>query len=1009
MPQTSIVRGKRLIQMEALGETISRYSILREIGSGGMGVVYAAFDPKLGRNVAIKLLNPTSDDPMYRMRFEREAKAIAKLKHPNIATLFDFGETADGRPYLVMELVEGRTLTEILLASELTIAKAIDVIVEVAEALAAAHQQGMIHRDIKPSNIMISDAGQVKVLDFGLAKQVGDQADASSSNGGGELAGSKTQTGIVVGTPLYLSPEQAKGHKIDQRSDLFSLGSVLYEALTGRTAFSGQSSLEIGAQVIHVDPIVPSAVNPRVTSELDGITMKALAKDPALRYRSAKALAQALREARTGFDADGVPVARQSAPSAGRTLRTKFFERTQMISRKRVPVGAIVIGVLVLIGGAFVLQRMLRKGPYVPAPKAREFVERGTVLLRNGESHRAGALFQEAVNLDPKYPLAHAKLAEASVDLDAVNIATKELLLANSLAQDSGFLTPSEGLYFKALTASITNNNFGDAVKSYQEIVQQTPNDAKSYLDLGRALEKANQNGAAVMAYRQAIERDPAYPTPYVRLAVLYTRRHEFGSADDALQRAATLFQNLPDSQEGLAQVAEKRGLMFRERGKRDDAQKSFQEALDAARATGNTSLEVNALLGLSSIDISRGRVDEARSSAQQASDLATQHELKPLMVTALIGLSRTQMDRERVAQAEIYLQQARTVAETYDLQSGAQYVAINLAVVRLLQTRPQEALDLALKAKEFFVIKNFRSSVASTLVTILRAQRQLGLYEAALASANERLQIAKEAENPYEIGYTHGEIGSVLVALERFPEALAAYDEFYQIAKNGGFEENAGWAQSNRGEILWRLGRPADADAAFAESERIANTFGDAASTLVAENRRARAEMALSQKRWAEAKNLVAPILAKAKPKADELYIRSQIVSCIADAKAGSPAAAISVCQQAADSAKATNNLALNLSARLALAQSLYLGGKMPDAANLAQNVATDAASCKCYETEWRAWWLAANANRKAGDPAKADSQQAQSNAALNQLEARWGDVVIAEYRSRPDISALN
>lgn len=993
--------------MEAIGETISRYSILREIGSGGMGVVYSAYDPKLGRNVAIKLLNPTSDDPMFRLRFEREAKAIARLKHPNIATLHDFGETPDGRPYLVMELVEGRTLTEILLASELTIAKAIDLIVEVAGALAAAHVQGMIHRDIKPSNIMISDAGEVKVLDFGLAKQVGDQADTGTANGGA-AAGAKTQTGIVVGTPLYLSPEQAKGHKIDQRSDLFSLGSVLYEALTGRTAFSGQSSLEIGAQVIHVDPVAPSAVNPRVTAELDAITMKALAKDPALRYRSATAFAQALREARTGFSVDGSPVARQSETSAGRTLRTKFFERTQTITRKRVPVGAIIVGLLLLIGGAFVVQRLLRKGPYVPAPKARELVERGTVLLRNGESYRAGVLFQQAAEIDPGYPLAHARSAEVALDLDAVNQATSELLKAKTLARDASTLTPAESLYFDALTASITNSNFGDAVKSYEEIVRQNPGDAKAYLDLGRAQEKANQNGAAIASYRQAIEHDPAYPTPYLRMAVLYTRHHEFGSAKDSLQRAETLFQNLPDSQEGQAQVAEKRGLLLRESGNYADAEKQFQRALDSARSQGNSSLEVTALLDLSSVYVLLKHPEDAKDKAQQAFDLATKNDLKPLALTALIGLARTQFNREHLDQAERYLDEANAVARKYELRSGEQYVAINLAALQLQQTRPDDALNTAIGAKQYFVGKNFRSSVAATLVTILRAQRQLGRYDEALASGRERLQIVSEAANRYEIAITHGEIGSVLVAMERWPEALAEYTEFYTIAKNEGYERNVGWAQSNRGEILWRLGKYAEAEAAFAEADRIANSPDTGNSTLAAEDRRAKGELALSRNNWVEARALIAEILAKTNSQTDELYVRSQILSCLAQANTGAAASGIAECQAATNSAVPMKNRSLILYARLALVRALYLGGKIRDAAELAQSVAEEAAGLNCHEMAWRAWLLAANANEQLGDQTRSDAQRASSSAALARLQTLWGDAVFAEYRTRPDILAL-
>lgn len=994
--------------MEVLNETISRYRLVREIGSGGMGVVYAAFDPKLEREVAIKLLQAASDDPMYRKRFEREAQTIAALKHPNIATLFDFGETEDGRPFLVMELVGGRTLTEILLAGELTIASAVNVIVEVAEGLSAAHEKGLIHRDVKPSNIMVGEQGEVKILDFGLAKSFIDPPDQRPDGVGATSDGSKTQTGIVVGTPLYLSPEQAKGQSIDQRSDIFSLGSVLYEALTGRTAFTGQSSLEIGAQVIHVTPVVPSAVNPHLTPELDAITMKALEKEAQNRYQTAKELAQALREAKSALAGDRLPVPRQLKARSGGTTLTKLKELTQTFSRKRVPVGAIVIGLVLLLAGGFILQRMLRKAPYQPTPTARELVERGTVLLRNGELNRASALFRQATEADPKYPLAHARRAEVEFDLDAVNVATQELLKAQTLMRDGAPLNSEESLYFDALSASITYRKFDDAVKAYQQIVAQRPEDAKAYVDLGRALEKANQSGEAIKAYRQATEHDAKYATPYLRVGVLYTRRHEFGSASDAFNKADALFQQQPDIHEGPAQVAEKRGLMFRESGEYGEARKQFQIALDLAQTQKNPSLEVATLLDLSSVDILIGRPDEAKDKAQKALEMAQSNDLKPLVVTANIGLARTQFDRDHLSNAEEFLDRAASVAQAYDLQNGAQFVLINRAALRLQQTRPEEALQIAQSTKEFFAKEHVASSVVSSLVTIIRAQRQLGRFEDALLSGQERLKIATEADNRYEIGFSHGEIGSVLVALERYPEALIEYTEMYHQATAGDFKRNAAWAQVNRGEILWRLGRYPEAETAIADADKFANDRVAGDKSLAPEAVRIRAEMNLSQLKWAEAKALARPILVRPNPPVDELLVRSQLVSCLAQANGGSAAAGMTECQRAVDQALPMKNRALILHAQLSLAQALYLGGKMRAAADLAQTVAEDAARMKCHETAWRAWFQAAIANERSGDQGRAAAQRASSSAEFDQLQQQWGDPAIAEYGKRPDISNL-
>ncbi|HKG12407.1 MAG TPA: serine/threonine-protein kinase, partial [Pyrinomonadaceae bacterium] len=253
-----------------IGKTISHYHILGQIGEGGMGVVYVAEDARFGRRVAIKIPHAGKDESHYRSRFLREARAVSRLNHRNIAAVYDMGETDDGRPYIVMELVSGQTLGDVLAGPGLSVARSVEVIREVAGALAEAHSHSIIHRDVKPSNVIISERGEVKVLDFGLAKQL--EEDGTKSRALSE----HTRSDVVIGTPLYLSPEQARGAKVDPRSDLFALGALLYECVSGRPAFSGANVIEIGAQVLHFDPPPASRSNPRVTPELDRLIKRAL-------------------------------------------------------------------------------------------------------------------------------------------------------------------------------------------------------------------------------------------------------------------------------------------------------------------------------------------------------------------------------------------------------------------------------------------------------------------------------------------------------------------------------------------------------------------------------------------------------------------------------------------------------------------------------------------------------------------------------------------------------------
>ena len=286
------------------GQTFSHYRLSSKIGEGGMGVVYAAEDIKLGRQVAIKFLLAGPHRRLSRARFRREARSASILSHPNIATVHDYGETDEGFPFIVMELLRGQTLSELLEAGTLLLGQSVSIMCGVLEALAEAHRHGIVHRDVKPSNIMVSDRGQVKVLDFGLAKSLENDGgmEASTSGVGWDAsAAMPTQTlaGTLLGTPLYVSPEQATGVLIDERSDFFSVGAVLYECLAGRPAFAAPSVVEILAQVINpVPPPPPSKFNPSVPAELDRITLKALAKTSDARFRDAEEFLSVLRRVR---------------------------------------------------------------------------------------------------------------------------------------------------------------------------------------------------------------------------------------------------------------------------------------------------------------------------------------------------------------------------------------------------------------------------------------------------------------------------------------------------------------------------------------------------------------------------------------------------------------------------------------------------------------------------------------------------------------------------------------
>jgi len=265
--------------------TLGRYEILAELGKGAMGVVYRASDPLLSRTVAIKTVI-MSDDPQemaeYEARFTQEAKAAGGLNHPNIVTIYDIGRSGNVA-FMAMEFLDGAELRTLMKAgTPVPATRAVEIAAQVAEGLAYAHQHGVVHRDVKPANIMIVGGGHAKITDFGIARM--------------RSAEVKTQTGVVLGSPRYMSPEQVAGKRAEPRSDIFSLGVILYEMLTGKPAFTGEDVTSVMYQILNVVPPPPSSVNPGVPAVLDFIVAKALAKAADDRYQDAAELARDLRD-----------------------------------------------------------------------------------------------------------------------------------------------------------------------------------------------------------------------------------------------------------------------------------------------------------------------------------------------------------------------------------------------------------------------------------------------------------------------------------------------------------------------------------------------------------------------------------------------------------------------------------------------------------------------------------------------------------------------------------------
>ncbi len=989
-----------------IGQTVSHYRILSKLGEGGMGTVYAAEDMHLGRRVAIKFLNASGSEHHYRARFLREARAISSLSHPYIATVHDYGETEDGQPFLVMELVQGETLGDLLDESALTLWRAVEIIECVAEALDEAHGQGIVHRDIKPSNVIITARGQVKVLDFGLAKRIFEEDYQETDPNARTLLATHTRDGVVVGTPLYLSPEQATGAKVDGRSDIFALGALLYECISGKPAFSGGSVIEIGAQVIHIDPPPPSNINPQVPMELDRITLKALAKKLPDRYQTAEEMRADLAASRAVMSTNGKRIERISIPR-GMGHRTSALTTISASLRKpRISVFTLAAAALAISALVFGLIWAFRPKQHQPSVEAMKYYELGTNSLREGAYYQASKSLEKAVSIDDRFALAHARLAETWSKLDYTDRAKNEQLRANALVPDRSALTKLDGLYLDAINSVVVNDT-EKAAEFYSQIAKATPDKPEVYFDLGRAYEENDEVDKAIENYLLAIEHDQQNATAYLRAAIMYSRKGDIATAFPTLEKAEALYQDLGNI-EGRTEVLYQRSVLFTSKGKYADAHTVLQQALNLADTSGNEAQRVNVLLQMSRLSYNEGDIARASEYADEARKFAESRGLNNLAIIALLDRGNALSLKNEYVGADESFNRALELSERNKARRLEALSKFNIGANLMQQLRTDEGLPLVEQALSFFRQGKYRKEITQCLTYLGRGHRYKGEYEEAHKAYQEKLQLAETADNQKGVASAQAEIANAFAKQKRYPEALEKYDASYQIFKLLGEQQSKAYNRMNRGNVLCQLGHYSKALESLDEAAGFAVKGDDSYKAVLIEIGLIRAQIALSQRHFPEARTGSARALDEAGTFYPDVAVGAKITLGLAQAFSGATREGKTTCEDALTMAQHEGEMALISDAMLALAQALYESGDAEGALKEALAAEKQIARFGEQESEWRAWLIAARSSLRIGDKEGARERYARASDSLAKLQTQWSAEAFEHYQYRPDVQVL-
>ncbi len=969
----------------APGARLSNYRLDRLIGSGGMGSVYLAQDLALDRPVAIKFIaSDKAADEASRRRLLREARAAAALDHPNICGVHEVIDEPDGRACIVMQYIEGQTLADKLRSGPLDVRLALSIATDVAAALEAAHAHNIIHRDIKPQNIILTSANQAKLLDFGLAVHslAGDQAGADST------ITNLTTPGAIAGTLAYMSPEQVAQRPLDARSDLFSLGTVLHECLTGQRPFTGPSSAEVASSILRHDPPPVSSIRRELSEHHDELCRRLLAKHPDDRFRSAEELLGALR----------VSSASGAVSGLGR-LPARRGSRTAKLA-----VGAALLAVLAAIG---VWKWRGYGEEFVAPPEAQRRYERGTAFIRDGAYNNARTTLSSAVQLAPGYVPAYVRLAEACTELDDHQCAQDALNTVGTIASDERRLSNEDQVRLRAVRALMLRR-VSDAVLEYDGLTKLNPNDAGAWLDLGRAQDTAAQPVAARASFDRAIQIEPENAAAHLRRATVLSQLGEKTEALAEFDRAATLYRKLSNP-EGHTETLLRLGTYLDGISDLKLARQALEKAAALAETLEHREQSIRAKIQLSSVTASEGAYSEAQRTVTEAIDAALANDLDIMAAEGLLELSNTLLrkgvsaapDPDVLKSIDAPLERAIALAEKRNAQRLSARAAIQRAALLTHFGKATEALEIENKILPFLRANSYRRHELQLLLVTSRTLEELGRIGEGRQMAEDGLRIAEELQDDAQAAFALENLAGFASYEGNLPLAEHFRRRTEELNRQQGNTDPLSYDLANRAELLIRLGRGG-------EAEPLLQELRDGASrgieSFKARARRATALGALrfvTEGKFREAVRITADVLREPAGTQDSSGKLAAALLPYSQARLGDRVTGAAWTSATAASATTSGE------ARYWTLYARLISGDARATLTGAEEALGDEKVIPSAELEWRLAALAAAAARELKDATRADVMSGRAAKAAATLRALWKDAVPA-YAKRPDLADL-